>query len=74
MKVNKKLVLKALTDPKFRKMLEENPLKAAELAQISGGVAEVYSILSVVRGIDYQVDKVRDELLCVNSGTSCGIC
>ncbi|MGE5342817.1 MAG: hypothetical protein ACM3SY_15195 [Candidatus Omnitrophota bacterium] len=64
MKLNRTLVLRALTDPKFRKMLEENPLEAAELAQITGGIAEVNSILSAVQSIGTQIYTVGDELLC----------
>ncbi|NIM18548.1 MAG: hypothetical protein GTO45_41755 [Candidatus Aminicenantes bacterium] len=41
MKLKKKLVIRALTDPKFRKLLEENPeaaLTKEELEEIKGGV------------------------------------
>ncbi len=44
MKLKRKLILKALTDPQFRKMLEENPekaLSADELKEITGGVSNV---------------------------------
>jgi hypothetical protein len=40
MKLKRKLVLKALTDPKFRKLLEENPeaaLSDEELKEALGG-------------------------------------
>lgn len=41
MKLKRRIVLKALTDPEFRKKLEENPeqaLSADELKEITGGV------------------------------------
>jgi len=44
MKLKRKLILKALTDPQFRKKLEENPeqaLSADELKEITGGVSNI---------------------------------
>ena len=44
MKLRRELVLKALTDPEFRKKLQESPeevLSAEELKEITGGAGEV---------------------------------
>ncbi len=70
----KKLVLKALTDPKFRKMLEENPMEAAEMAGIKGGVTEVEDILNATYRVESQIGDIKDLLLCVDPPGSCGIC
>jgi hypothetical protein len=51
MKLKKQLVIKALTDPKFRKLLEENPeaaLTKEELEEIKGGVDEVMEQVSII--------------------------
>jgi hypothetical protein len=63
--MKKKLVLKALTDPKFRKRLQENPEKALtpeELAGIKGGVTE---LTALVDQINQQSQKVSDMLFCI---------
>lgn len=63
--MKKKLVLKALTDPKFRKRLQENPekaLTAEELAGIKGGVTE---LVALVDQINQQSTKVSDMLFCI---------
>jgi len=64
-KVDKQLVLRALTDAKFRKMLQVSPLEAIELAQIKGGMIEVSALLAMVGAINQQISHVGDELLCV---------
>ena len=72
--VNKKLILKALTEPNFRKLLKENPKKALGIHEITvGQEREINLILSMVKGIDSQIASVADNLLCVN-GDPCGIC
>lgn len=63
--MKKKLVLKALTDPKFRKRLQENPegaLTSEELAGIKGGVTE---LVALVDQINQQSTKVSDMLFCI---------
>jgi hypothetical protein len=63
--MKKKLVLKALTDPKFRKSLQENPegaLTPGELAGIKGGVTE---LMEMVDQINQQSQKVSDMLFCI---------
>jgi hypothetical protein len=71
-KVNKQLILQALTDPKFRKLLATNPKKAIGVSKLSQtNKAEIKLALRVVKGIDYQISSLADELLCANGG--CGI-
>lgn len=68
MKVKKKLVLKALTDPKFRRLLEENPeeaLKLDELAGIKAGADVVKDILDTIGEINDQSQKISDYIFCV---------
>ncbi len=63
--MKKKIVLKALTDPKFREMLRENPenaLTADELGAIKGGVEE---ILDMVELVSEQTTKVGTAIFCV---------
>lgn len=51
MKLKRKLVMKALTDPEFRKKLEENPeevLTKEELEEITGGAGEVLGEVSII--------------------------
>lgn len=72
--VNKKLVLRALTDPKFRKLLKDNPKEALDVEKLSvGQQREIQLILALIKGIDSQIASVADNLLCVN-GDPCGIC
>jgi len=66
--MKKKLVLKALTDPKFRKLLQENPeeaLKLDELAGIKGGAEVVSDILDTVNLINEQSQKISDYIFCI---------
>lgn len=63
--MRKKLVLKALTDAKFRKELKENPegaLTAEELASINGGVAE---LINIVDDINATSGKISDLIFCM---------
>lgn len=51
MKLKRKLVMKALTDPEFRKKLEENPeevLTKEELEEITGGASELLNEISII--------------------------
>ena len=57
MQLKKKLVMKAMVDPKFRKLLEENPeaaLTREELEEIKGGVAEILSTLDFINALAQQ--------------------
>jgi hypothetical protein len=78
MSVNKKLVLRALTEPKFRKMLREAPQEVLNMGEIKGGQSEIDLLLAVLNGIDTQIIALSDRLLCTNSSNEgnlepCGI-
>ncbi len=65
--MKKKIVLKALIDPKFRKMLSENPeqaLSADELSSITGGVD---GILDLIDMINQQSGKVGTMIFCITN-------
>lgn len=65
MSLKKKLILRALTDPKFRKMLEENPEKVLtpeELEELQGGVD---GLLGTADGIDVISDIIQPNLFCM---------
>lgn len=71
---NRKLILKALTDPEFRKALEENPaavLGVREFTEVNK--REVRLILAAVNGIAAQIAATADELLCAPGPGPCGI-
>lgn len=54
MRLKRELVLKALTDPEFRKKLQENPeevLSAEELKEITGGADEVLDQAGIVDAV-----------------------
>ncbi|MGD2248219.1 MAG: hypothetical protein PVF58_07405 [Candidatus Methanofastidiosia archaeon] len=72
---NRELILKALVDPEFRKILEVEPLRALELEEITEvNKQEVRLILAAVRGINIQITAAADELLCAYGPGPCGIC
>jgi hypothetical protein len=61
----KEMVLKALTDPKFRKMLQAEPEKLLNKRTIDVATQkEIAVTLSLVKGIEAQISAVADELLC----------
>ncbi len=63
--MNRKLILKALIDPEFRKALEEEPaavVKTRKFTEINK--REVELVLAMVEGIDAQITRTADELLC----------
>ena len=69
----KKLIVRALTDPKFRVLLEKSPEKALNVDKLSAeNVKEVKFILASVKGIKAQISSLADQLLCANGG-GCGI-
>lgn len=71
-RVNKKMVVQALTDPKFRRRLKADPAKALGKKKLSEvQVREVALVLAVVSGINKQIGSIADQLLCANGG--CGI-
>lgn len=72
-KGNRDLILRALTDRKFRKLLEESPQQAIGIARMTDvNKREVSLVLATVRGLEAQIKSVGDELLCL-TGPPCGI-
>ncbi|EAT58184.1 hypothetical protein [Chlorobium ferrooxidans] len=71
----KDLILRALTDPKFRTLLQENPVKALEISKLTSETKkEIQFILAAVKGINTQISALADQLLCVTGGGGgCGI-
>ena len=69
MKFKKKLILKALTDPKFRKMLQDNPeeaLNTEELKGIKAGQAvDVNEVLGLVDQIKQSAVIISDVIYCM---------
>jgi hypothetical protein len=73
--MKKQLVLRALTDPKFRKLLEENPMAAMEMADVKGGYVDSKAILLAVVEVENTVSRIGEEILCTSGGAGCcGIC
>lgn len=70
-RLNRELVLRALTDPQFRKLLQANPSKAIGKAVTSVRQREIDLVLATVKGIEAHIRLVADELLCANG--PCGI-
>ncbi len=71
-KRQKELILRALTDPKFRKQLMAEPEKTLGLKKMTPEMLkEVKIVLAAVKGIDAQIAALADELLCANGG--CGV-
>jgi hypothetical protein len=74
MSAHKKLILRALTDAKFRKLLKEHPEEALNLAEIKGGKVAINDILGTLDLIDDRIYSIGDKLLCVDPPGHCGIC
>lgn len=70
--LNRDMVLRALTDRKFRKQLEADPRTALGRDVSDIHRREISLVLAAVRGIESQIRAVGDELLCV-TGPPCGI-
>lgn len=70
---NREMIYKALTDPKFRKQLQEKPALAIGVKKLSEDQKkEIRFVLATVKGIEVQIGALADELLCKNDGP-CGI-
>lgn len=70
-KKQRELILKALTDPKFRKLLASSPAEALGVKKITLEMArEVKLVLASVKGIDAHIGAMADELLCACSVTA----
>ena len=69
---NRKMILKALIDPEFRKMLEERPAEALNMRKLTEvNKQEIRLVLAAVKGISLHIAAAGDELLCANG--PCGI-
>jgi triosephosphate isomerase len=71
-KRQKELVLKALTNPAFKRMLTKEPQKALGKKITATMQKEIAMLLAVIKGIESQISAIADELLCANGGP-CGI-
>lgn len=71
-KRQKELVLKALTDPVFKRLLAKDPQKALGKKVTATMQKEIAMLLAVIKGIESQISAIADELLCANGGP-CGI-
>lgn len=71
-KGNRDMILRALTDRKYRKMLEEKPAEALGARVTDVNQREVSLVLAAVRGLEAQIKAIGDELLCLE-GPPCGI-
>lgn len=70
--VNKQLIVRALTEPRFRKLLVTDPAKALDVSRISAqNEQEIGFVLAAVEGIEYQISALADKLLCLDG--PCGI-
>lgn len=70
-KKNRDMILRALTDRKFRKLLEATPDQALGARVTDVKQREISLVLATVRGIEAQIKAIGDELLCLNG--PCGI-
>ena len=70
-KGNRNLILRALTDRKFRKLLEDDPSRALGKPATDINQREISLVLATIRGLEAQIKSVGDELLCLNG--PCGI-
>ena len=70
-KVNKELVLKALTNRDFRKLLATDPEKALGKSLTAVHKQEIALVLATVKGIESHIGHLADSLLCANG--PCGI-
>ena len=69
---DKGLIVKALTNPAFRRMLTTNPAKALGKKRVTAKHKdEIRFVLATVKGIQGQINALADQLLCANG--PCGI-
>ncbi len=70
--MKKQLILKALTDPKFRKLLQENPMEAMEMAEIRGGyIVDPMTIIDTVHAVEKTISEIGEQILCTSGGSGC---
>ena len=71
--INKQIVIRALTDPEFRAMLQKSPKQALGINRLTAkNREEIRFLLATVKAIEFQITNLADELLCANGGP-CGI-
>lgn len=71
-KTNRQLIMRALTEPDFRKLLVSSPEQALGKELAAENRAEIRFVLAAVKAIEAQIAALADELLCANGGP-CGI-
>ena len=73
MKFKKKVILKALTDAKFRKLLQENPEAALSIDEFknvkAGQIINPTEILSIVNQTYANAQKISDVIFCIPPDT-----
>lgn len=70
-RINRDLVLRALTDAEFRRQLQESPAEVLGKRPTQVNARELQLVLAAVKGIEAQIRGLADELLCANG--PCGI-
>lgn len=67
-RANKELILKALTDARFRRLLAKDPEQALGVEELTEeNKKEIAFVLATVKGIDAQIRHIGDELLCAGT-------
>jgi hypothetical protein len=64
----KELILRALTDPKFRRQLGAEPEEALGIQLDELNRKEIAMVLAAVKGIEAQIAALADQLLCAGGG------
>ncbi len=63
-KNQKKLILMALNDEKFKKLLISNPEKALKRKMTSDDKKDIKLIITIVKSIETQITSIADAFLC----------
>jgi hypothetical protein len=71
-KHNKELIYRALSDPEYRSLLENDPAKALGRKITLDDTEQIKKILDTASRVNGQISQIGDELLCANGGP-CGI-
>ncbi len=65
--LNRRLVIRALTDPQYRFQLQTNPAAALGIPQLTAhNHMEIQRILQLVQRLEMEIGHVADELLCAS--------
>ena len=65
-RINRNLILRALTDHTFRDALETNPQAVLGRPLSASNQHEIRLVLAVVKGIEAQIKLLGDELHCLS--------